>query len=84
MSLNLSHSLRLYVNIGRIGETHGTYQPRCKKYARQTPGRDQKSVLLPLFIDALITGGITLFDEVRSLLENAGICLDDFDFSKLK
>lgn len=43
-----------------------------------------KSVLLPLFIDALITGGITLFDEVRSLLENAGICLDDFDFSKLK
>ena len=43
-----------------------------------------KSVLLPLFIVALITGGITLFDEVRSLLENAGICLDDFDFSKLK
>ena len=43
-----------------------------------------KSVLLPLFVDALITGGITLFDEVRSLLENAGICLDDFDFSKLK
>lgn len=42
------------------------------------------SVLLPLFIDALITGGITLFDEVRSLLESAGICLDDFDFSKLK
>lgn len=37
----------------------------------------KKSVLLPLFIDALITGGITLFDEVRSLLENAGICLDD-------
>lgn len=44
----------------------------------------KKSVLLPLFFDALITGGITLFDEVRSLLENAGICLDDFDFSKLK
>lgn len=43
-----------------------------------------KSVLLPLFVDALITGGITLFDEVRSLLENAGICLDDLDFSKLK
>ncbi len=43
-----------------------------------------KSVLLPLFVDALITGGITLFDEVRSLLENAGICLDDFDFYKLK
>lgn len=43
-----------------------------------------KSVLLPLFVDALITGGITLFDEVRSLLENAGICLNDFDFSKLK
>lgn len=44
----------------------------------------KKSVLLPLFVDALITGDITLFDEVRSLLENAGICLDDFDFSKLK
>lgn len=44
----------------------------------------KKSVLLPLFIDVLITGGITLFDEVRSLLENSGICLDDFDFSKLK
>lgn len=40
----------------------------------------KKSVLLPLFIDALITGGITLFDEVRSLLENAGICLDDLIF----
>lgn len=35
-----------------------------------------KSVLLPLFIDALITGGITLFDEVRSLLENAGINIE--------
>lgn len=44
----------------------------------------KKSVLLPLFVDDLITGGITLFDEVRSLLENSGICLDDFDFSKLK
>lgn len=44
----------------------------------------KKSVLLPLFIDALITGGITLFDEVRSLLENAGICLDDLICSKLK
>ena len=43
-----------------------------------------KSVLLPLFVDALITGGITLFDEVRSLLENAGICLDDLICSKLK
>lgn len=42
LPLNLSHSLRLYVNIGRIGETHGTYQPRCKKYARQTPRRNQK------------------------------------------
>ena len=41
----------------------------------------KKSVLLPLFVDALITGGITLFDEVRSLLENAGICLDDLIFS---
>ena len=40
----------------------------------------KKSVLLPVFIDALITGGITLFDEVRSLLENAGICLDDLIF----
>ena len=30
-----------------------------------------KSVLLPLFVDALITGGLTLFDEVCSLLENA-------------
>lgn len=36
----------------------------------------KKSVLLPLFIDALITGGITLFDEVRSLLENSGINIE--------
>ena len=42
------------------------------------------SVLLPLFVDALVTGGITLFDEVRSLLENAGIWLDEFDFFKLR
>lgn len=42
------------------------------------------SVWLPLFIDALIIGGITLFDEVRWMLESAGICLGDFDFSKLK
>lgn len=44
----------------------------------------KNNVLLPLFVDALVSGGITLFDEVRTVMENAGICLEDTDFSKLK
>lgn len=44
----------------------------------------KNNVLLPLFVDALVSGGITLFDEVRIVMENAGICLEDTDFSKLK
>ncbi len=44
----------------------------------------KNNICLPLFVDALVSGGITLFDEVRTVMENAGICLEDADFSKLK
>lgn len=42
------------------------------------------SVMLPLFVDALVTGGITFFDEIRTLLEAANIDLKTIDFSRLK
>lgn len=42
------------------------------------------SVLLPLFVDVLVTGGITFFDEIRTLLEAANIDLKTIDFSRLK
>lgn len=44
----------------------------------------KNSVFLPLFIDALITGGLTLFDELRKIMEESDICIKDADFSKLK
>ena len=44
----------------------------------------KNSVFLPLFIDALIKGGLTLFDELRKIMEESDICIEDADFSKLK
>lgn len=44
----------------------------------------KNSVMLPLFINALVTGGISFFDEIRTLLEAANIDLKTIDFSRLK
>lgn len=44
----------------------------------------KNSVFLPLFIAALVTGGLTLFDELRKIMEESDICIKDADFSKLK
>lgn len=44
----------------------------------------KNNVMLPLFVDALVTGGITFFDEIRTLLEAANIDLKTMDFSRLK
>lgn len=38
--------------------------------------------LLPLFIDALQTGGLKLFDEIRYILEDCEIDLKDELFKK--
>lgn len=38
--------------------------------------------LLPLFIDALQTGGLKLFDEIRYIFENCDIDLKDELFKK--
>lgn len=38
--------------------------------------------LLPLFIDALQTGGLKLFDEIRYIFENCEIDLKDELFKK--
>lgn len=41
-------------------------------------------VFLPVFIEALVVGGIELFDEVRNTFELAGVDLTNADFSRLK
>lgn len=38
--------------------------------------------MLPLFIDALQTGGLKLFDEIRYIFENCEIDLKDELFKK--
>lgn len=44
----------------------------------------RNNVFLPLFIDALVVGGMELFDEVRDVLEKAGLDLTNAYFSRLK
>ena len=43
-----------------------------------------KSCFLPLFIDCIVEGGLALFDDVRTILETAGIDLKEADFTRLK
>lgn len=43
-----------------------------------------KLCFLPLFIDCFVEGGLDLFDDVRTILETAGIDLKNADFTRLK
>lgn len=43
-----------------------------------------KLCFLPLFIDCFVEGGLDLFDDVRTILETAGIDLKEGDFTRLK
>ncbi len=51
-----------------------------KKHEKQI----KNNSFLPLFVDALVTGGIKLFDEVRATLEDCDVDLSTADFTKLK
>lgn len=39
-----------------------------------------KLCFLPLFIDCFVEGGLDLFDDVRTILETAGIDLKEVNF----
>ncbi len=41
-------------------------------------------ILLPVFIDTLVEGGIECFDEMRALIERAGVDLKKVDFTRLR
>ena len=43
-----------------------------------------KHIYLPMFLEALVEGGIELFDELRVAIEDAGVDLKDVDFTRLK
>lgn len=43
-----------------------------------------KLYFLPLFIDCFVESGLDLFDDVRTILETAGIYLNEGDFTRLK
>lgn len=57
---------------------------RVKKLIEKYPNEIEQSIFLPMFLEALVEGGIELFDELRVAIEDAGIDLKDVDFTRLK
>lgn len=43
-----------------------------------------KYIFLPIFIAALVDGGIELFDELRAIFEKVEIDFKSVDFARLK
>lgn len=57
---------------------------RVKKLIEKYPNEIEQSIFLPMFLEALVGGGIELFDELRIAIEDAGVDLKDVDFTRLK
>lgn len=43
-----------------------------------------KYIFLPIFIEALVEGGIELFDELRAVFEEVDVDFKKVDFTRLK
>lgn len=57
---------------------------RCKNLIEKHKNSLENSYFLPIFLEALVEGGIEFFDELRECLEKAGIDLKEGDFTRLK
>lgn len=57
---------------------------RCKKLIEKHKNALENNYFLPIFLEALVEGGIEFFDELRGYFEEVGIDLKEGDFSRLK
>lgn len=57
---------------------------RCKKLIEKHKNSIENEYFLPIFLEALVEGGLDLFDDVRTILETAGIDIKEGDFTRLK
>ena len=57
---------------------------RCKRLIEKHKNSIENEYFLPIFVEALVEGGIELFDELRGYFEDAGIDLKEADFTRLK
>lgn len=53
---------------------------RCEELIKKHKNSLENDYLLPIFVEALVDGGIEFFDELRGYLEAAGIDLKDVNF----
>lgn len=57
---------------------------RCENLIEKHKNSIENEYFLPIFVEALVEGGIEFFDELRGYFEEAGIDLKEGDFSRLK
>lgn len=57
---------------------------RCKKLIEKHKNSIENEYFLPIFLEALVEGGIEFFDELRECFEEADIDLKEADFTRLK
>lgn len=57
-----------------------TMTQRCKKLIEKHKSSIGNNYFLPIFVEALVEGGIEFFDELRECLEAADIELKEVDF----
>lgn len=60
-----------------------TTTERCKNLIEKHKKSIENNYFLPMFLEALVEGGIEFFDELRDCLEKAGIDLKEADFTQL-
>lgn len=57
---------------------------RCENLIEKHKNSIENEYFLPIFLEALVEGGIEFFDELRGYFEEAGIDLKEGDFTRLK
>ncbi len=57
---------------------------RCENLIEKHKNSIENEYFLPIFVEALVEGGIEFFDELRGYFEKAGIDLKEGDFTRLK
>ena len=53
---------------------------RCKNLIEKHKKSLENEYFLPIFVEALVEGGIEFFDELRGYFDEAGIDLKEMDF----